>query len=86
MIYPNNSEDALRVLEYQRTDGYGELSRDVAGRCDSCGEEIYDGDDCLSCRQGLFCRRCIMAMTSEDIVELLGFYFEAAHGDMYREV
>ena len=82
MIYPNNSYDALRALEYQRTGNYGDMPSDIVGTCASCGCDIYEGDDCLSCGQGTFCRRCIMSMTSEDIVELLGFCFETAHSDV----
>ena len=78
MLYSNNSEDAILALEYQRTGGYGEVPELPIHTCAICGEKIYDGEDCLNTDDGVFCRRCIMSMTSEDIVELLGFSFERA--------
>lgn len=67
------------ALENQRTDNYGEFPAEKIYTCASCGGEIYNGDDCLFCNNGIFCRRCVVAMTSEDVVELLGFSFKTAN-------
>lgn len=78
MIYANNSCEALTALECQRTQDYGEIPKALVYTCSNCGGEIYDGDDCLVCDEGAFCRRCIMTMTSDDVVELLGYSFTVA--------
>lgn len=78
MIYSNNSIDAVYALEAQRTENYINVPKELVYTCSCCSVEIYDGDDCLICESGAFCRNCIMSMTSDDVVELLGYSFKSA--------
>lgn len=78
MIYPNTSIDAIMALESQRTENYVNLPKDIVVSCESCGDSIYEGEDYLECNNSFYCRKCIMAMTSEDVVELLGHKFRQA--------
>lgn len=78
MVYRNDSYEAMIAMEISRTGNYGEEISEPVSKCGDCGCEIYDGEDYLECESGMFCRRCIMAMTSEDVVELLGFRFKPA--------
>jgi len=78
MIYANSSQDAIRELERQRLGEYEDFcsyAKEEEEICESCGETIYPGDDRLKCENGIFCRECIINMTSEDLVDLLGFSF-----------
>ena len=78
MIYSNSSYEALHELEHQRLGDYDDFCRystDEEEICENCGESIFTGDDRLECVNGIYCRECVMNMTSEDIVELLGFKF-----------
>lgn len=79
MIYKNTSIDAIMALESQRTENYIYLPKEIAATCESCGKEIYEGEDYLECNNLVYCRKCIIAMTSEDVVELLGHKFRQAH-------
>ena len=78
MIYPNDSIDAILALECQRTENYLNIPRDIAASCENCGDNLYEGDDYLEHDGYIYCRKCIMSMTSEDVVELLGFKFRQA--------
>ncbi len=78
MVYPNNSIAAVMALEQQRTEDYLRSSSDKIYTCTGCGGEIYAGEDCLLCDSGEFCRPCVVSMTSEDILELLGYSFMPA--------
>lgn len=73
MLYDNSSIDAVMALERQRTESYIEVPKKLVYICSDCGGEIYDGDDCLLCDNGAYCRRCVMQMESDDVVELLGY-------------
>ena len=77
MIYKNFSDEAAAELERQRLDDAGEI-KDKVYTCESCGSDIYDGDDCIVAAGGVFCRSCVVMMTSEDVVELLGHSFITA--------
>ena len=84
MIYKNNSAEAIAELERQRLDGSEKIIPEKACTCESCGSEIYDGEDCLPTSSGIFCRTCVTMMTSEDVVSLLGHEFIAADKNKFE--
>ena len=77
MFFKNCSDEAVAALERQKLSDFEER-RDKIYTCESCGSDIYDGDDCLITVNGVICRSCVTIMTSEDVVELLGHSFITA--------
>ena len=76
MIYPNDSKEGLLALERQRTLCYEEEMSEILFYCTCCGKEIYEDEEFLETSEGTYCKNCVIDMTSEDVLEILGVRFQ----------
>lgn len=47
-------------------------------RCEKCGEGIFAGDRYFDSKKGYICEECIVEMTADEFMELIGETFSTA--------
>jgi hypothetical protein len=75
--YGNNTMSAVSAMESQRLGGmFLDSEREFLCRCECCKDKIYPGDDHLRCDNGNYCRDCVMMMSPDELMDVLGYSFE----------